>query len=82
MMVLGRSLAVAKAAAWVAATLTLVVLFLAARASGLGHKTAFVASLAITLMPLGAIVGAATVPEVPTAALATSALLLLRRPEA
>lgn len=82
MALFGRSIAVAIAVSTIAACLSGVVVYAGARVAGVGARSAFFAVLAGSLMPVVLLTGAATVPELPAAALTAALLLLLRRPEA
>jgi len=79
MAIFSDSLSTARAVAFALAAAATGGLFLAVRASGSSRRAAFAAAVASALMPVSALTGAATVPELPTAVLCASALLLLRR---
>jgi hypothetical protein len=82
MAVLGTSLAVAKVVAMSLACASGIVLYAAARSGGVSAGSAWLGALLWTFVPVGVFTGAATVPELPTAALCSAALLLLRRDDA
>ncbi len=82
MAVFGRTLRVARALAVLLACVSGVLIYSAARMGRVPPKAACLGVLAWTFSPVGVYVGAATVPEISTAALCASALLLLRRDDA
>jgi len=82
MAVLGANLTVAKVVAVSLACASGMVLYAAARFGRVSSGSAWLGALLWTLVPVGVFTGAATVPELPTAALCSAALLLLRRDDA
>jgi hypothetical protein len=82
MAVLGANLAVAKAVAVSLSCASGIVLYAAARFGRVSAGSAWLGALLWTFVPVGVFTGAATVPELPTAALCSAALLLLRRDDA
>ncbi len=82
MAVSGTSLAVAKAVAISLACASGIVLYAAARFARVSAGSAWLGVLLWTFVPVGVFTGAASVPELPTAALCSAALLLLRRDDA
>lgn len=82
MMVFGRSLAVAEVAAVCVACASELLVYASARAARLSPTAAWLGVLLWTFVPVGIYAGTATVPELPTAALCASALLLLRSSKA
>ncbi len=79
MMLFGSTLRAARLASIAVGVAASCGLLLAMRASGSSPRAAFVAAVAATIMPVSALTGVATVPELPTAALGACSLLLLRR---
>jgi hypothetical protein len=82
MAVLGDSLGVARGVALVLGAAAAVLVWVAARLLGLSERAALVGTLAAVLLPYGAWLSAATVPEAPTAALILLGAVSLLRPEA
>lgn len=82
MAVLGDSLTVARGVALVLGVASAVLLWAAARVLGLRAREALVAGAAAALLPYGAWLSAATVPEAPTAALVLFGVVCLARREA
>ena len=80
MAVFGTSLTTAKLTSLVIACASGILLYAAARASRVQASAAWLGAMLFTFVPVGVFTGAATVPELPTAALCASALLLLRSP--
>lgn len=74
MAVFGRSLAVARALSLVLAGASGALVYLGGRRLGLGRQTAFFGAVLPLVIPLVPVLGAATVPELPTAALLAYAL--------
>lgn len=82
MAVLGDSLGVARGVALVLGAAAAVLVWIAARWLGLSERAALAGALAAVLLPYGAWLSAATVPEAPTAALILLGAVSLLRPEA
>lgn len=80
MAVFGPTISTAKLTSLVIACASGILLYSVARASRVHPSAAWLGSMLWTLVPVGVFTGAATVPELPTAALCASALLLLRSP--
>ena len=82
MAVIGSSLVVARVVAVSLACASGIVLYAAARFGRVSAGSAWLGALLFTFVPVGVFTGAATVPELPTAALCSAALLTLRRSDA
>jgi hypothetical protein len=80
MAVFGTSLTTAKLTSLLIACASGILLYAAARGSRVQPSAAWLGAMLWTFVPVGVFTGAATVPELPTAALCASALLLLRSP--
>lgn len=78
MIAFGRSLAVAHGVAIAQAAASGVLLFLAGRRAGVGAASATLGALLPLALPLDRVLAAATVPEVPTAALVAYAIFAVR----
>lgn len=74
----GRSLAVADLLSSAGACLAALLLYAAARWSGLSPRVSLVGALAAAVVPVAAVTGAANVPELPVACCTAAALILLR----
>jgi hypothetical protein len=81
MMVFGDSLLVARIVAVALGAGSAVLVWLSARLLGLSARAALWGALAAVLLPYGAWLSAATVPEAPTAALILLGVVSLARPE-
>jgi hypothetical protein len=80
MAALGRSLATARVLAFVLGVLSIGLVYLGARLLGVGRSGAVVGALVAAVIPYGALLGVATVPELPTAALCVLAIATTARP--
>jgi hypothetical protein len=81
MWLFGDSLATARGVALVLGAASAALIWLAASWLGLPRRTALIGALGATLLPYGAWLSAATVPEAPTAALLVLGAVSLLRPE-
>jgi hypothetical protein len=81
MWLFGDSLVTARAVAGLLGVLSAVLVWAAGRALGLSARAALVGALAAALLPYGAWLSAATVPEAPSAALLLFGVVSLARPE-
>jgi hypothetical protein len=81
MALLGDSLLVARAVAVILGVASAVLVWIAARLLGLSERAALWGALGAVVLPYGAWLSAATVPEAPTAALLLVGLVTLVRPE-
>lgn len=79
MLVFGKSLEVARIAQAFLAVLSVWLLYAGARVFGMSARTAFWSAAFASVLPLALLLGVATVPELPTAALAAFSLLALAR---
>lgn len=82
MAIFGDSLSVARGVALLLGAAAAVLVWVAARWLGLSERAALAGALAAVLLPYGAWLSAATVPEAPTAALILLGAVSLLRPEA
>jgi hypothetical protein len=82
MALLGDSLLVARGVAVLLGAASAVLVWVAARLLGLSERAALWGALGTVVLPYGAWLSAATVPEAPTAALLLVGLVTLVRPEA
>jgi len=80
MLVFGKGLEVARIVQAFLAVLSVWLLYAGARLFGLPARTAFASAAFAALLPLSLVLGVATVPELPTAALSAFALLAIARP--
>lgn len=78
MALFGRSLQVADVVSSAGACLAALLLYGAARWSGLSPRTSLAGAIAAAVLPVAAVTGAANVPELPVACCTAAALLLLR----
>jgi hypothetical protein len=81
MALFGDSLLTARAVALVAGALSAVLVWLSARTLGLSERAAWWGALGAVVLPYGAWLSAAMVPEAPTAALVLFGVVSLGRPE-
>ena len=81
MWLLGDSLLTARAVAWLLGVGGAVLVWLSGRVLGLGERAALLGALGAALLPYGAWLSAATVPEAPSAALLLFGVVSLARPE-
>lgn len=79
MRLLGSSLEVARGTQALLAVASIWLLYAGAKIAGLSARTAFWAAALAALLPLSLLLGAVTVPELPTAALSAFSLLALSR---
>lgn len=75
----GSSLEVARGAQAILAVLAIWLLYAGAKLAGLSPRTAFWGAAWAAILPLSLVLGSATVPELPTAALCAFSLLALSR---
>ena len=80
MALFGRSLSVARVLAFVLGLLSAALIYLAARQLGAGRGAAVAGTLLASVFPYSAVLGVATVPELPTAALCVFAIATTVRP--
>ena len=81
MWLLGDSLVTARAVAGLLGVASAILVWLSGRVLGLGERAALLGALGAALLPYGAWLSAATVPEAPTAALVLFGVVSLAKPE-
>ncbi|MCL2822953.1 MAG: glycosyltransferase family 39 protein [Polyangiaceae bacterium] len=82
MRVCGSNITTAIAVSLLLACASQVLIYTTARFANINAKSAWLGTLIWTFLPVSVFAGAATVPELPTAALCASAIILLRRLDA